>query len=151
MIATKTGFAGSESEEFPFDPGTEGKPQTPEPIRLESGVELSGIVVDHLGRMVAGAWVQPHRVSPRGGGSADRVQSTRTDENGRFTIRDIPLGVTRLSVLYGRLIDSHTYLADGSREEFRIRLPPPEFADRVRAAGAPGPAPSRPASRLRSG
>ena len=108
VIVAGDGFAGSESAEFPFAPGAEGKPQTAETIRLEPGVSISGMVADHQGRPAVGAWVSPDRLTRRSNGWADRVQGTRTDENGRFTIRDIPRGVTQISVAYGKLsADAH--------------------------------------------
>ena len=142
VIVARDGFAGTESEEFPFEPGAEGKPQTAETIRLEPGVALSGIVVDHQGRPAVGAWVSPDSLSRRSNGWADRVQCTRTDENGRFTIRDIPRGLTQMSVSYGKLSTDHTYLADGSRDEVRIQLPQqPAAPDRANVGRAPRPGP----------
>ncbi len=139
VIVTKEGFAGRESPQIHFDPAVKGKPLEVGLIRLQAGVELRGVVVDHRGLPVVGAWVRLDS-HPFGGGSS--WQSTRTDEQGRFASRNLYLGLTRLFVSFGKLKVTHTYLADGSPEEVRIQLPAQlEAVEAPNAPRAPLPQP----------
>jgi hypothetical protein len=138
-MVTKEGLAGAVSPEIHFDPAAKGKPLEGGPIRLQPGVELRGVVVDHRGSPVVGAWV---RSSSHSFGSGWSGQAIRTDERGRFASRNLYPGPTSLSVSYGKLKDDHTYLADGSPEEVRIQLPAqPEAIEAPNAPRAPLPQP----------
>ena len=98
------------------------KNRTLDPIRLERGVSLSGVVVDHRGQPVAGAWVRSSQVSPYGG-APGTVTSSTTDAEGRFVLRDLRRGLCSVTVFYGRIQEGHHDLADGSAIEARIQLP----------------------------
>ncbi len=133
VFVTKEGFAGAGSPEIHFDSAEKGKPLEVGPIQLQPGMELRGVVVDHQGHPVVGAWVRSSRLPG---------QSTRTDEHGHFTSRNLYPGPISLAVSYGRLKDEHTYLADGSPEEVRIQLPAqPEAVEAPNAPRAPLPQP----------
>ena len=121
VMVTKEGFAAAMSQEIRFDPAAKGKPLEVGPIRLQPGGELRGVVVDHRGQPVVGAWVQS--TSHSSGSSGWSPSVVRTNEHGRFTSRNLYPGPTSLSISYGKLKDEHTYLADGSPEEVRIQLP----------------------------
>ena len=131
VVVTKDGYAGVDSSPFPFRPG-DGSPQVADDVRLEKGVSLRGVVVDPDGRPAIGVWVSPDN------SYALRGQFTRTDENGRFTVRNLPKGMVRLSFTLGNLGEGSKYLADGDDDELKIKLRP------FPAAGAKPAAPARP-------
>jgi thiol-disulfide isomerase/thioredoxin len=83
---------------------------------------LSGKVVGPDGKPLEGVWVEP------GGSYAARSAFTRTDENGRFTVKDLPRGMARLSFSYGKLTAVGTkYFADNrgdAGDELEIQLRP---------------------------
>jgi protocatechuate 3,4-dioxygenase beta subunit len=58
------------------------------PLALEAGGTLSGEVVDALGAPVSGAEV----VAAAAGAAPDWTKATRTDPQGRFTLRGVPAG-----------------------------------------------------------
>ncbi len=124
LRVTKDGYAGIDSRTFLFQPGEADVPQAAETVRLEPGVSLSGRVLDDSGSPVAGAWISP------GSAYALRALSTRTDEDGRFTIRNLPKDLIRLSCQYGKLAAEGTYLADGGEKPIEVRLRP--FEELVR-------------------
>ena len=55
IVVVKEGYAGFVSALFTLKEGTTEKLQVVDPIRLEPGVAVGGIVVDHRGQPVAGA------------------------------------------------------------------------------------------------
>ena len=118
LVVRKEGFASLETPEFSFKPGQGDAPQVLDPIQMEPGVSLSGTVVDPQGQPVEGVWVEP------GGGYALRSRFTRTDADGKFTVRDLPKGLIELSFQYGDLWASDKYLADGTDDGLNIRLRP---------------------------
>ena len=58
LIVAKEGYVGVQSPPLSLSAGDSQKPQVIQPIRLERGVSLSGVVVDHRGHPAAGAWVR---------------------------------------------------------------------------------------------
>ena len=116
--ATKEGFCGA-FRSASFDLRAAGKLLSLEPIRLYTGVESRGDVVDHRGKPVVGASVVAHCLSLYASG-ADRVF---TDDKGCFVCRDVRAGPARVSVGFGQLQVRHLCLADGSPTEVRIQLP----------------------------
>jgi thiol-disulfide isomerase/thioredoxin len=122
IAATKEGYAGIESPLLSLGESDPAKPHLVEPIRLERGVAVSGVVVDHGGNPVAGVWVRSNQLMVRDGFSGT-LQSTETDEKGRFTVRDLAKGLTQLWVFYGRVTQGLSYFADGSPEEVRLKIP----------------------------
>ena len=67
-------------------------------MTLAPGVSVSGTVVDPDGKPLAGVWIEP------GGSYANRSQFTKTDDAGRFTVRDLPTGMVPLGFHYGTLM-----------------------------------------------
>ena len=116
VVVTKDGFASVDSPVFLFQPGADDSPQMAAPIRLEPGDSLRGRVVDPEGRPVEGVWVEP------GGSYGLRSQFTRTDAQGRFTVRDLPKAQVYLYFRYGELWASGKYIGDGGADEIKIRL-----------------------------
>ncbi len=145
IIATKKDYAGVESPVLSLKDGERANPQIIDPIRLVPGVAVSGIVVDHHGKPLAGAEVQSNQVSVYPGQSG-AIQSIRTDDQGRFTIRGLHRGVTNLFVTKGTMFKSWIYLADGSLEEPRFQLPErrPEFDVNPALLRTPAPKPPAP-------
>jgi Carboxypeptidase regulatory-like domain len=94
-MVKKEGFAPAYWKQFRFEPVQKGSPQEVAPIRLERGVTLRGTVVDPQGRPVEGALVQPNVHS-----FASKLQFTRTDEKGRFTVR-VSKGLIPIVFTYG--------------------------------------------------
>ena len=135
---TREGYAGVQAPVSLTD-GNGDSPQVVDPIRLERGVSLSGIVVDHRGRVVPDARVQSRQQSIRGR-SAGPPGATTSDENGRFTIPGLRRGVVMLYAFHDKVRASNFYLADGSPELVRIKLP-----ERMNApAGNPWAGPDEP-------
>jgi RNA polymerase sigma factor (sigma-70 family) len=122
VVVTKEGYVGRESPKLTLATAEPMKNRTLDPIRLERGVSLSGVVVDHRGQPVAGAWVRSSQVSPYGG-APGTVTSSTTDAEGRFVLRDLRRGLCSVTVFYGRIQEGHHDLADGSAIEARIQLP----------------------------
>ena len=60
----------------------------------------------------------------RAGSSANRSQFTRTDDAGRFTVRDLPTGLVPLGFHYGKLIAQGKYLALRDADPLTIKLRP---------------------------
>ena len=122
LTVTKAGYAGVQFERLTLTDGDPEKPKVIDPIRLERGVSLRGLVVDHRGQPAAGAAVCSTQL-PLQAVSSGTPQTTRTDENGRFLIDDLHRGVTSIYVFHGKVRKSGLYLADGSAEAIRIKLP----------------------------
>jgi len=154
LIVSKEGYVGIQSPPLSLSGDGSQKPQVIPPIRLDRGVSLSGVVVDHRGQPAAGAWVRANYFVRLGQPGA--IQSVKTDENGRFTIRDVPRHLTQLAAFHGEIHRSIMFLADGSPDEARIELPtgPPEFPANIaalRAAPPDPPALGQPAPELEVG
>jgi thiol-disulfide isomerase/thioredoxin len=129
-VVTKDGYAGVDSPRIELPPGTDEWPRVLDPIRLAPGFSLSGRVVDPQGRPVGGAWVEIR------GSYALRAQSDRTDEQGRFRVPNLPIGLVSLYFEYGPLFAMGKYLADGTADDIEIRLRPTAEAVAHRAAPA---------------
>ena len=141
LIVSKEGYVGIQSPLLNLSGESSQKPQVITPIRLENGVPLRGVVVDHRGQPAAGASVRASffvRLGQRGA-----FQSVTTDENGRFAFGSLPRHVISLSAFHGEIFKSIMFLADGSPEEARIQLPagPREFPADIGALRAPPPDP----------
>jgi len=152
LMVTKEGHAGFQSPRLTLAEGDTVKPRVVDPIRLDRGVSLSGIVLDHRGQPVAGALVLSDQRNTLYGPSGV-PGSAQTDEKGRFTIRGLLRGVARLDVFHEKVRKNTVYLADGSAEELRIKLP-----ERMEERGAvlrdPAPPPvavGQPAAELQVG
>lgn len=118
FAVTKEGFAGVDTKPFTFRPQAPDTPQGAEPVALGPGCSLSGIVVDPDGKPLAGVWIQP------GGSYASRSQFTKTDDAGRFTVRDLPNGIVPLNFHYGKLYAGGKYLADRGSDPVTVKLRP---------------------------
>jgi RNA polymerase sigma factor (sigma-70 family) len=154
LVVAKEGYVGIQSPPLSFSGDDSQKPQVIQPIRLDRGVSLSGVVVDHRGQRAAGAWVRANYFVRLG--QPGVLQSVKADANGRFTIRDLPRHVIALMALHGELHKSIVFLADGSPAEARIELPtgppepPPNFGA-LQAAPPDPPALGQPAPELEVG
>ena len=95
---------------------------------------MSGTVVDPDGKPLAGVWIEP------GGSYANRSQFTKTDDAGRFTVRDLPTGMVPLGFHYGKLMAQGKYLALRDADPLTIKLGPvpdaAQFQARSEAAKA---------------
>ena len=121
LTVTKEGYAGVQAPVNLSD-GETDRPQVVDPTQLERGVSLSGVVLDHRGRVVPGARVQSRQFSMQARSAGPPASST-TDENGRFTIPGLRRGVVMLYAFHEKVRASNFYLADGSPELVRITLP----------------------------
>jgi RNA polymerase sigma factor (sigma-70 family) len=118
LSVTKEGLAGADTKSFRFQPGAGDAPHIAQTVVLARGVSVSGTVVDPYGRPLAGAWVEP------GGSFANRVKFTKTDDAGRFTIRDLPIGLVGLRVDYGTLMAESQCYAVGDAAPLKVTLHP---------------------------
>jgi RNA polymerase sigma factor (sigma-70 family) len=141
LVIAKDGYVGIQSKPLSLSAGDSQNPQVIQPIRLDRGVSINGVVVDHRGKPAAGAWVRANYFVRLGQPGA--LQSVKTDENGRFTIRDLPRRLIQLAVFHGEIYKGDMFLADGSTEPARIELPagPREFSENIEALRARPPAP----------
>jgi hypothetical protein len=141
VLVSRSGYAGLATR-ISLNESDPEKPQIADPIRLERGVAIGGIVVDHRGQPVAKASVQSNQpmVRPGIGGTN---QSVQTDDNGRFILRDLHRGILGLAVFHGKISKSFFYLADGSPEDVRLQLPErqPQPGPDLAALRAPAPKP----------
>ncbi|HEX3449551.1 MAG TPA: carboxypeptidase regulatory-like domain-containing protein, partial [Isosphaeraceae bacterium] len=126
IVVVKKGYAGFVSPPLTLKDGTTEKFEVVDPIRLEPGVTISGIVVDHRGRSVAGARVRTNRPVPHAG-LAENIPTVRADENGRFTMHDLQRGMTLLTAYDGILIATPRYFRVGSSQSALLQLPEPRF------------------------
>jgi RNA polymerase sigma factor (sigma-70 family) len=122
LVVRKEGFASLETPEFSFQPGKGDSSHVLDPIRLGPGVSLSGTVVGPDGRPVEGVWVKPTGSFALGG------QFTRTDAAGRFTVRNLPKDIVKVSFQYGQLWALGGYLADGVADQIKVQLSPIDAA-----------------------
>jgi RNA polymerase sigma factor (sigma-70 family) len=122
IVAAKNGYAGFVAPPVALDEAAIGKFQVVDPIRLKPGVTVSGIVVDHCGQPVAGAWVRSDKPVPHIGLS-ENLQTARTDENGRFTLSNLRPGMTRLITYNGRTFYHYQHVRVGSTPSVLVRLP----------------------------
>ena len=141
LIVSKEGHVGIQSPLVTLSDESSQKPQVIKPIKLEIGVPLRGVVIDHRGQPAAGASVRASyfvRLGDRGA-----PQTVKTDENGRFTFGSLPRHVIYVVAFHGEITKSTMLLADGSPDEVRIQLPagPREFPADIGALRAPPPDP----------
>ena len=113
ILLAKEGYASFVSPSLTLKENATEKLELVEPIRLERGGSMSGIVVDHRGQPVAGARVLTS-LDVRYRGLDDHMARVRTDEKGRFTIRDLPRGSTRLIASDGKTSSSTIHLRLGN-------------------------------------
>ena len=132
---TREGYAGVQAPVSLTD-GEIDSPQLVDPIRLERGVSLSGVVLDHRGRVVPGARVQSRQQLIRARSTGPPGSST-TDKDGRFTISGLSRGVVMLYAFHEKVRASNFYLADGSPELVRIKLPERMIAPVVNPGAGP--------------
>lgn len=134
LAVTREGFAGIDTKPIRFQPGAGAASQDAGIVTLGPGVSVSGTVVDPDGKPMAGVWIEP------GDSYANRSQFTKTDDAGRFTIRDLPTGMVRLGFHYGKLMQVDKYLARPNADPLTIKLRPvpdaAEFQARSEAAKA---------------
>ena len=130
LAVTKEGFAGVDTKRVHFQPGAGNPSQVAETVTLAPGVSVSGTVVDPDGKPLAGVWIEP------GGSYANRSQFTKTDDAGRFTIRDLPTGMVPLGFHYGKLMAQGKYLALRDVGPLLIKLRPVPDAAQIQARSA---------------
>ena len=124
IVVVKEGYAGFVSPPLALKDGTTEKLQAVDPIRLEPGVAVSGIVVDYRGRPVAGARVRTNRPVPHSGLS-EKVPTVWTDDNGRFTMHDLQRGMTLLTPYFGIVFGHPRYVRVGSSQSVLLQLSEP--------------------------
>jgi RNA polymerase sigma factor (sigma-70 family) len=127
LAVTKEGYAGIDTKRIVFQPGAGNAIQVAEIVTLTPGVSVSGTVVDPNGKPLAGVWIEPS------GSYANRSQFTKTDDAGRFTVRDLPTGMVPLSFHYGTLMAQSKYLALRGADPLTIKLEPVPDATKFRA------------------
>ena len=127
LAVTRQGFAGIDTKSIRFQPSTPDRRQTIEPVKLAKGGTISGKVVGLDDKPLAGAWIEP------GGSYASRSRFGKTDENGRFTIRDLPLGMVPLNFRYGKLMVNSKFLALPEPEAVTVKLKPMLDAAQLKA------------------
>jgi RNA polymerase sigma factor (sigma-70 family) len=127
LAVTKQGFAGVDTKRVRFEPGAGNPSQVAETVTLAPGVSVSGTVVDPHGKPLAGVWIEP------GGSYANRSQFTKTDDAGRFTVRDLPTGLVPLGFHYGKLMAQGKYLALRDADPLTIKLRPVPDAAQFKA------------------
>jgi len=139
LAVTREGYAGVDTRPVAFDPPADGKPQVADPVTLVSGFSLTGVVVDPDGKPLAGVWVQPQ------GSYANRSQFTRTDDAGRFTVRDLPEGRVSFNFRYGKLAEFGAYFAGKGSDPVKVtlrRMPDPaQMKSQTELAKPAGPEP----------
>jgi len=137
LVVTKDGFAGVETAPITFEPPSVDRPQVAETVTLSTGVSLTGTVVDPEGKPLSGVWVTPE------GSYASRFRFTKTDDAGRFTVRDLPTGMVALNFRYGKLFARGRYMALRNVDPLTIKLRPMPDAANSKAQ-AEGPKAARP-------
>ena len=141
LLVAKEGYVGIQSPPLSLSGNGSQRPQVIAPTRLDRGVSLRGVVVDHRGQPAVGAWVRANYFIRLG--QLGALQSVKTDANGRFNIGDLPQHVIQLTVFHGEIHKSVMFLADGSPDEARIQLPtgPRDFPAEIGALQATPPDP----------
>jgi protocatechuate 3,4-dioxygenase beta subunit len=119
LSVSREGFAGIESAPFQLEPPV-GRPQNAGLIRLASGLSITGIVKDPQGNPVFGAWVAATKSDALVG------QPTKTDENGHFTVRNLPAGLVSLHVNFGSFFHTDKYLAEAKPQPITVQLTVPQ-------------------------
>jgi RNA polymerase sigma factor (sigma-70 family) len=138
IVVVKEGYAGFVSPQLTLKDGATDKLQVIDPIHLEPGVAVSGIVVDHRGQPVIGARVRTNKPVPYSGLS-DKIPTVRTDENGHFTMHDLQRGITSLTPSDGNVFGHPKYVRVGSSQSVLLQLtePSPRHDVSARALAAP--------------
>ncbi len=115
LVVYKDGYAGVDSGIRVFQPGADGT-QVVDPIRLQPGTSLSGIVVDPNGLPVVGAEIRPT------GSWAQSAWTYRSGPDGRFTIPNLRKGVVFVDITFGKLTGAGRYIVDGKGEVLKVQL-----------------------------
>ena len=129
---SKDGFAGEDTSYEEFRPGADGSMGIPT-IRMGAGITVKGRAVDPEGRPVRGAWVR------LGGGYSSFRHNTKTDSEGRFTLRDLRKGVVPVTVFYDNLMGMEELVVAGAGEDLEIKLRPPQTPVPAAAAATKRP------------
>ena len=124
IVVAKQGYAGFVSPSLTLNKGTTDKLQVVDSIRLEPGVAMSGIVVDHRGQPVAGARVRTSKPISQSGLSAN-LPTVVADKSGRFTLHDLQRGMTQLTAYDGVAFSVGRYVWVGSSRSILLQLPEP--------------------------
>jgi RNA polymerase sigma factor (sigma-70 family) len=127
LAITKEGYVGVDTKRVHFQPGASNPSQVAETVTLAPGVSVSGTVVDPQGKPLAGVWIEP------GGSFAIGSRFTKTDDAGRFTVRDLPTGMVPFSFHYGKLMAQGDYLARRDASPLTIKLHPAPDAATLQA------------------
>jgi hypothetical protein len=128
LAITKQGYAGLDTRPIVFQPAEETATQVAETITLVPGTSVSGTVVDSHGTPLAGVWIEP------GGSYANRSQFTKSDDAGRFTVRDLPEGMVALGFYYGDLMAQGKYFAQSAMRQVPIHWRPGSRPRRLRGS-----------------
>jgi thiol-disulfide isomerase/thioredoxin len=118
LAVTKEGYAGIDTPKVLFQPGVGSTTQVAETVTLSRGESVDGVVVDPSGKPLAGVWVEP------GGSYANRSQFTKSDDAGRFAVRDLPNGMVSLNFRFGKLTGYGKYLATTGTDPVTVTLRP---------------------------
>ena len=121
IVLAKEGYTGVVSPTLVFKADNAAKFQLLDPIQLRPGAGISGTVIDHRGRPVAGARVRANKPIPYSGLS-EKIQTAWTDINGRFTLRDLRRGMALLSASSGAL-EAQERVMVGSTPTVLIQFP----------------------------
>jgi thiol-disulfide isomerase/thioredoxin len=119
LVVIKDGYAGVETATQRFRPDDHGLQKLEQPVVLKRGYSARVRVLDNDGEPVEGAWVMPRICA----------QLTKTNLDGRATLRNLPERLQPVQVLYGAQ-SILTRVAISTKEPdavttFRLR-PPPE-------------------------
>lgn len=123
-------------------------------IRLVRGASISGVVQDAQGTPVGDAVVYAYALDPaRPDRYLDGYEQTRTDGEGRFTVRGLRPGATALSVRCGEMRSYDRAVVRAPAEDVVLRISSDAVLRvRVRAPGDdPAPARARVTVTIRSG
>ena len=124
IVVAKQGYAGFVSPSLTLNANTPEQIQVVDPIRLEPGVAINGVVVDHRGQPVAGALIRTSKPVSHSGLSAN-IPTARTDALGRFTMSDLQRGMTQLTAYDGAIFSVRRYFWVGSTQPVLLRLSEP--------------------------
>ncbi|MFT5287312.1 MAG: RNA polymerase sigma-70 factor (ECF subfamily) [Planctomycetota bacterium] len=94
--------------------------------------EVAGVVVDHLDRPIRGVRVslhcEPFEESSRVFGGTSRItmnvnrETTRTDEQGRFAFKDVPMSGIRMNFLSDEIVPGQAWLKDFESNPTTIKM-----------------------------